>query len=130
MPFLLTKDIYILLYFYPSINHRWSRFPDLVEKHLGCRVHVFDPAVDYIDHYYTKNVRFFNARLSDIDQQAQYTVAGEKGWKHRRFVTLIKDFHFINVSSDLCLVQTCNITELQKCCGYTTASKAYHMSGE
>jgi hypothetical protein len=87
------------IFFFFSIKHKWSSFPELVEKYLGCRVHVFDPAVDYIDHYYShRNVRFFNARLSDVDQPAQNDVPGEKGWKHRRFVTLMKELNLMNVS--------------------------------
>ena len=93
-----TQSVCVCFFFYVSIKHRWSEFPGLVEKYLGCRVHVFDPAVDYIDHYHTRNVRFFNARLSNIDRQAQYNVPGQKGWKYRRFVTLIKELNLVNVS--------------------------------
>lgn len=69
-----------------------------MHKDFGCLVHSFDPALDHIDHYYTKELRFFNARLSYKDQQAQYRVPGPPGWKYRRFLTLIKELHFDFVS--------------------------------
>jgi hypothetical protein len=69
-----------------------------VEKDLGCRVYGFDPGLDFIDHYYSKNIRFFNARLSNKDQQAQYNVPGPPGWKYRKLLTLIKELHFDDVS--------------------------------
>ena len=76
-------------------------FPELVEKHLGCQVYIFEPAVDYIDHYHTRNVRFIPAKLSDIDQPTQHDIRGEKGWRQRRFRTLVKELHFTNVCSSL-----------------------------
>ena len=93
---------------YFSIKHSWQRFPEAVEKDLGCNVYGFDPNLDYIDHYHTTNIRFFNARLYDKDQQAQYRVPGPPGWKYRKFLTIIKELHFDQVSCERmqCLLET------------------------
>lgn len=90
-----------LVYAFGIMHREWFKFPELVEKEFGCNVYVFDPALDFIDHYYSKKIRFSNARLSDIDQQAQYRVAGEKGWKYRKFLTLIKENHFTDKLIDV-----------------------------
>ena len=77
-----------------GIKHLWTKFPDAIEKDFGCHVYGFDPALDFIDHYYTTKIRFFNARLSNKDQQAQYRVPGPPGWKYRKFLTVIRELHF------------------------------------
>ena len=92
---------------YFSVKHPWQKFPEAVEKDLGCNVYGFDPNLDHIDHYFTKNVRFFNAKLSDKDQQAQYNTPGPPGWKYRTFLTLIKELHFHDVSFKCKLQQVC-----------------------
>lgn len=86
--------VLLILFHFLSVKHAWERFPEAVEKDFGCRVYGFDPALDYIDHYYTKNILFFNAALDDKDQQAHYN---PPAWKHRKFITLIKEMHFDDV---------------------------------
>ncbi|XP_028400927.1 uncharacterized protein LOC114524022 [Dendronephthya gigantea] len=88
----LTKNNCLIYSF--GIKHLWEKFPSKVEMDLGCQVFGFDPGLDYIDHYRTAKVRFFNARLYDKDQQAQYRISGPPGWKYRTFLTLIKELHF------------------------------------
>ena len=42
-------------------------------------------------------MRFIDAKLSDTDKEAQYE--GAEGWRYRRFLTLVKELHYTQVST-------------------------------